>query len=110
MTDDIQDGGLDRRSVLRRGAILGGAMVWTVPTVQSIAGAAYAAGTTCTAEITYNYTERGTSYCVNVKYIPDDPCCGCLASNGAATNLPIALGICAANGSCKLAPNSPSAC
>ena len=45
MTDDIQDGGLDRRSVLRRGAILGGAMVWTVPTVQSLAGPAFATGT-----------------------------------------------------------------
>ena len=45
MTDDIQDGGLDRRSVLRRGAILGGAMVWTVPTVQSLAGPAFAIGT-----------------------------------------------------------------
>ncbi len=45
MTDDIQDGGLDRRTVLRRGAILGGAMVWTVPTVQSLAGPAFAIGT-----------------------------------------------------------------
>ena len=36
--------GLDRRELIKRGAVLGGALVWTVPAVQSIGGTAFAAG------------------------------------------------------------------
>lgn len=34
---------LGRRDVLKRGALLGGAVVWTTPVVQSLAGPAFAA-------------------------------------------------------------------
>jgi hypothetical protein len=37
--------GISRRTLLRRGAIAGGALVWTTPVVQSLAGPAMAAGT-----------------------------------------------------------------
>lgn len=50
-----QDGGdpqnlIDRRAALKRGAVLGTALVWTVPTVQTVAMRAAAAGTTVNAE------------------------------------------------------------
>lgn len=35
--------GMDRRTVLRRGALLGGALVWSTPVVQSLGGTALAA-------------------------------------------------------------------
>jgi hypothetical protein len=38
----LETTGLDRRSVLRRGAMLGGALVWTAPVVQSLSPAASA--------------------------------------------------------------------
>jgi hypothetical protein len=37
--------GISRRTVLRRGAIVGGALVWITPVVQSLAGPAMATGT-----------------------------------------------------------------
>ena len=47
MTDktpiDQSPEGLDRRTMLKRGAIVGGALVWTTPIVQSIAAPAFAA-------------------------------------------------------------------
>ena len=39
--DETPDG-LDRRSLLKRGAVVGGALVWTTPVVQSIASPAFA--------------------------------------------------------------------
>lgn len=36
--------GISRRSVMKRTALVGGAMVWTLPAVQSIAAPAFAAG------------------------------------------------------------------
>jgi hypothetical protein len=36
--------GMDRRQLLRRGALLGGALAWTAPVVQSISPAAFADG------------------------------------------------------------------
>ena len=44
MTDETPNsGGISRRDVLRRGAIVGG-VVWSVPIVQSLASPAFAAG------------------------------------------------------------------
>jgi LPXTG-motif cell wall-anchored protein len=42
--DDLEPGSLSRRGMLRRGAMLGGALVWAVPVVQSVSPAAFAAG------------------------------------------------------------------
>lgn len=40
--DTPDQSGLSRRDVLRRGAVVGGALVWTTPLVQSLAGPAFA--------------------------------------------------------------------
>lgn len=46
MTDktpiDQSPEGLDRRTMLKRGAVVGGALVWATPVVQSLAGPAFA--------------------------------------------------------------------
>jgi LPXTG-motif cell wall-anchored protein len=41
--EDLEPGSLSRRAMLRRGAVLGGALVWAVPVVQSVSPAALAA-------------------------------------------------------------------
>ena len=46
MTDthptDNSEAGMDRRSLIKRSAIVGGALVWTTPIVQSLSGTAFA--------------------------------------------------------------------
>ena len=39
---DNSEGGIDRRSLIKRSAIVGGALVWTTPIVQSLSGTAFA--------------------------------------------------------------------
>ena len=96
-------GGLDRRSVLRRGAILGGALVWTAPAVQTIAGPAFATGTPrCSTrlegEVVYS---DGSSECVAVVYDDTDACCSCIAEKTArGKSLPVAIALCADSGLC----------
>jgi hypothetical protein len=43
-TPNAEPGGLSRRDMLRRSALVGGALVWTVPAVQTLASPAFAAG------------------------------------------------------------------
>ena len=43
-----QQGGLSRRDMLKRSAVVGGALVWTTPAVQSLAGPAFASEATGT--------------------------------------------------------------
>lgn len=95
--------GLDRRAVLRRGAVLGGALVWTTPAVQTIAGPAFAAGTPrCSTRLQGEVRYRnGTSQCVEVVYDPTETCCSCISGRtrqGKA--LPVAIGLCADAGQC----------
>src|SRR4051812_1710814 len=39
---EVPSDGMNRRDVLKRGAMVGGALVWTAPVVQSLAGPAMA--------------------------------------------------------------------
>jgi len=49
-------GGLDRRTLLKRGAVVGGAAVWATPVVQSLAAPAWAAGSPgCTHVYRFKY-------------------------------------------------------
>lgn len=43
---DMTESGLTRRDVMRRSALIGAAVVWTTPVVQSLSSPAFAAGTT----------------------------------------------------------------
>jgi hypothetical protein len=67
MSDEPTEG-LGRRDLLKRGALVGGALVWTVPAVQTLASPAFAVGTTvndtCDAEICV--TSSATAPCVPV--------------------------------------------
>lgn len=102
--------GLDRRNVLRRGAVLGGALVWTVPAVQTLSGAAFAAGSPlCSVEV--RFIDAG-GVCQKVVFTPSASCCNCVAAQQGPPNnfpLPIAIAVCIANASCTPA-GPPTAC
>lgn len=49
---EVAHGALTRRQTLRRGALAGGALAWTVPAIQSLAGPAVAATASPTPEDT----------------------------------------------------------
>jgi hypothetical protein len=95
---DQERTGMDRRDVLRRSAILGGAMVWTVPAVQSIAGAAFAAGTPlCSASASGTFN----GVCQKVQFDPTKTCCDCLNANSGAGPF-LAVLICGIGGQCQV--------
>jgi hypothetical protein len=109
--EDPGSGGLDRRAVLRRGAILGGALVWTVPAVQTLAGPAFAAGTACVPDLVLSI--NGT--CVNKTTYTDaagaGSCCSCYTSTVSALGSvpgagPIAVVLCQLNGQCSATTSS----
>ena len=106
-TPDHDPGGLDRRAVLRRGAILGGAMVWTVPAVQTLAGPAFAAGSPCIGRFEYT-TSRGR--CFFVEYNATETCCDCvdsiLATEGPEAVV-LAGAICQVRGACTVKAHGP---
>ena len=72
MTDDnseVDPGGTSRRDFIRKGAIVGGALVWAVPAVQSIGMRAASAQTVsppdnppCDTQMTVNVAANGTSW------------------------------------------------
>lgn len=107
--DEEQAGGLNRRSVLKRGAIVGGAMVWTVPAVQSLAGPAFAAGTPCVGGQRTYYG----NVCFEVTYRSDTTCCNCIATTLAGTFggdpifTGVAAGICQVQGKCQVETANP---
>ncbi len=99
--------GLDRRTVIRRGAILGGALVWTAPAVQTIAGPAFAAGSPCTPIAILGIDRNGDGdfndpgECIGKFTFVDGQgagsCCDCVTSNGSGAP---AVAICTGTGAC----------
>lgn len=86
---NAEAGGLDRRSVLKRGAILGGALVWTAPAVQTLAGPAFAAGSPpCCAKLGGGVNGQ----CQTLLFREDADCCSCISEQG--TILPAAILAC----------------
>jgi hypothetical protein len=88
--DDVGNNGrLDRRDVLRRGAVLGGMVAWSVPAVQTIAGPAFAAGSPrCVAELEVDDC--------TIVFAPTPECCECIANAvGQGMTQPDAVAWCA---------------
>jgi hypothetical protein len=82
----------DRRAVLRRGAVLGAALAWSTPAVQSLASPAFAAGSPLCE------TRVEVDDCTLV-YEQSPDCCACVESH---PELPLAeaLALCARAGTC----------
>ena len=101
--------GLGRRDVIRRGAILGGALVWTTPIVQTLAAPAFAAGgSPCVG--CADFTNRNGSVFIQVK--PTKACCDCIAANdpGGPAGTFIGLGTCLGTGACQVQNSGTGTC
>ena len=83
---------LDRRTVLRRAAVTGGAVVWAAPAVQTLASPAFAAGSPLCE------TRVSADDCV-ITYRDSPDCCDCVEEH---SELPLAaaLALCASQGRC----------
>ena len=84
--DEIESAqpGLGRRQLIKRSAVVGGALVWATPVVQSLAGPAYAAGSV--ACVTRVIVTLGPGLCIDIGSTTASPaCCECLR-NGVPAN------------------------
>lgn len=99
--------GLDRRKVLQRGAILGGALVWTVPAVQTLSGAAFAAGSPlCDATLTIS--GGPPPFCFKVEFVEDATCCNCITTlTGQGVDPGAAVVACVAQNACVFESSAP---
>lgn len=91
--------GLSRRDVLRRGAMFGGALVWTVPAVQTIAGPAFAAGTSCVGCVEFTRRNGITTF---TSFGGDEACCDCVATFEPTFGLIVAVALCVLQNSCQI--------
>ncbi len=73
--------GFDRRALLQRTAIVGGAMVWTLPIVQSVGSKAFAAtGSVCIGYLTVNPNPHTCFRIAKMAY--PEGCCDCATGGG----------------------------
>lgn len=84
--------GIDRRSLLRRSAAVGGVVVWTTPLVQTIASPAFAAGSPlCDLKVEADNC--------TITYVESPDCCECVESYPNLSQAE-ALARCAREGRC----------
>ena len=91
--NEINDGAgrVDRRRLLRTGAVAG-SLLWATPVVQSVASPAFAAGSPLCA------TRVEVGNCT-ITYVPTVDCCECVESHP-ELSLADALALCARQGVC----------
>ena len=84
--DDETNDGVSRRSMIKRGAMLGGALVWATPVVQSIALPAHATGGEGSPACTFYLVRKNRSGAVIHAYKcrGTAECCDCLGRMTAA--------------------------
>jgi hypothetical protein len=85
--DDETTEGLGRRDLLKRGAIVGGAVLWTTPVVQSLASPAFAAGSPAAGSCEFDMyiVQNGVTVCEHVEGSTPD-CCTAIAGANAQTD------------------------
>lgn len=86
-----ESAGMDRRTLIKRGAVVGGTLVWATPVVQSLAKPAFAAGSApCTARVIVVVIPG--VFCLDIGSTSLAPaCCACLQSSPpAACTVPCA--------------------
>ncbi len=104
--------GMDRRTLIKRGAVVGGSLVWATPVVQSIARPAFAAESPggCSARVEVEETNSNGTTCSCTSF-PNQPeeCCTCIEQQVTLTNnAAIAVLVCFGLGKCVI--TTPTAC
>ena len=91
---DLQENlGIDRRTLLKRSAVVGGTLVWAAPLVQTLAKPAFAAPRASGCNPNVKTCSDGTTgcHCYNCTGEPA-ACCACIATNGFACFIPVPFG------------------
>jgi hypothetical protein len=81
------EGGITRRGLMKRGALLGGAVVWATPVIQSLTTSAHAqASPLCSACLSATTDPDGPGgnppTSEHVTFTPTPQCCNCIAGFG----------------------------
>jgi hypothetical protein len=83
MEDEGPVGGMNRRDLLRRGAVIGGTLAWSAPAIQAIAKPAFA-GVPSPQCIVGVRTFDDDGQCVETRYPEAEDCCDCIDEQIAA--------------------------
>lgn len=78
--NDTGQSGLDRRQLLKRGAVIGGTMVWATPVVQSFAAPVYAVGSGQCVVVECHYYPKFKEY-RRTTYVADQSCCDLMSGD-----------------------------
>ena len=95
--------GLSRRQLLKRGAVVGGTLMWATPVIQSLAAPAFGqvGSPACAACLSTTFDPDGPGPQPPVEqhivFTPTAQCCACIAANGGGV---FAVVICAVSGDC----------
>lgn len=96
------ESGMTRRDLMRRGAVVGGTLLWVAPAIQSIGSKAYAqdhGSPLCAACLSATINTGGGPVTTHVTFDPTARCCDCIAAGGGGLD---ALVLCAIGGSCAI--------
>lgn len=98
------ESGMTRRDLMRRGAIVGGTLLWVAPAIQSIGSKAYAVtngSPLCTACLATQFDPDGPGGVPpqegHIQLLTDAACCECIEGLGGDVN---AVLVCAITGTC----------
>jgi hypothetical protein len=106
--------GIPRRTLIKRGAIVGG-LVWATPVVQSLRIPAHAqegqVSELCAACLSATTDPDGTGpqppVTEHITFNPDATCCDCIAAGGGTLS---AVVLCAGGGDCTILTSGPGPC
>jgi hypothetical protein len=75
------ESGMTRRDLMRRGAVVGGTLLWVAPAIQSIGSKAYAqvGSPPCAACVEATPIPGGTT--LSITLTPSELCCTCIDEN-----------------------------
>jgi hypothetical protein len=110
---DLHDeSGITRRDLMRRGAVVGGTLLWVAPAIQSIGAKAYAqdgGSPLCEACVSVTFNPPGPPPPVTSHFLfdPTMPCCDCIS---AAAGDALATLLCLRDGHCTGIDPGPGPC
>ena len=97
------ESGMTRRDLMRRGAIVGGTLLWVAPAIQSIGSKAYAQTGSPLCNACVQISIQPGNVVVHFNIVSDETCCACLAAAaeaGTAEDIAVATFACVIGGPC----------
>jgi hypothetical protein len=106
------ESGMTRRDLMKRGAVVGGTLLWVAPAIQSFGSKAYAqeqGSPLCDACVSTSFNPPGPPppQTVHVILTPTEECCDCIDQRGGSIGA--VLG-CAASGFCEASGVQQGSC